>query len=370
VIAVRICYLANASSVHTRRWVRYFVERGHEAHVISFENARIEGTTVHVLKLPVLVKNATFALKMASIHRIKALIKKIEPDILHAHYVTNYGLFGALCNFNPFVITAWGSDVLNVPEARFISMIKVQIAKYALRKADLITCNGESMRKEINGLGVSLQNIRVIYWGTDVQKFKPRHKNKEIKSKLGILNSPTIISLRNLEPVYNVESLVTATPLVIKYVPEAKFVIAGEGSQKARLERLVRSLNVSDSVRFVGWISHDKLPQYLASSDIYVSTSLSDGGLSSSTKEAMACELPVVVTDLMVNRQWIQDGTNGFIVPIKDPKSLADKIITLLKDEDLRIKFGKNGRNMVKNKLNFYKEMEKVESIYEGLMNR
>jgi len=333
VIAVRICYLANASSVHTRRWVRYFVERGHEAHVISFENARIEGTTVHVLKLPVLVKNATFALKMASIHRIKALIKKIEPDILHAHYVTNYGLFGALCNFNPFVITAWGSDVLNVPEARFISMIKVQIAKYALRKADLITCNGESMRKEINGLGVSLQNIRVIYWGTDVQKFKPRHKNKEIKSKLGILNSPTIISLRNLEPVY-------------------------------------KSLNVSDSVRFVGWISHDKLPQYLASSDIYVSTSLSDGGLSSSTKEAMACELPVVVTDLMVNRQWIQDGTNGFIVPIKDPKSLADKIITLLKDEDLRIKFGKNGRNMVKNKLNFYKEMEKVESIYEGLMNR
>lgn len=48
----------------------------------------------------------------------------MEPDILHAHYVTNYGLFGALCNFNPFVITAWGSDILIVPESRLISAIK------------------------------------------------------------------------------------------------------------------------------------------------------------------------------------------------------------------------------------------------------
>jgi len=67
--AVRICYLANASSVHTHRWVRYFVERGHEIHVISFENAHIEGTTVNVLKLPVTIKNAKFPLKMASISR-------------------------------------------------------------------------------------------------------------------------------------------------------------------------------------------------------------------------------------------------------------------------------------------------------------
>jgi len=72
---MRLCYLANAQSVHTHRWIRYFVENGHEVHVISFENARIKGTTVHVLKLPVLVKNATYPLKMASIYRIKTLIK-------------------------------------------------------------------------------------------------------------------------------------------------------------------------------------------------------------------------------------------------------------------------------------------------------
>lgn len=364
---MKICFLADGRSIHTRRWVKYFVEKGYEVHLITFHGVKkvkdIKNLTIH--KTPFYNTSRLLGLLYA-IPKIRALVRKINPDILHAHYLLHYGFCGALSDFHPLVATAWGDDVLISPQK---NPVYKKITRFALKKADLITCNGELMRKEINGLGVSLQNIRVIYWGTDVQKFKRRYKNKEIKSKLGILNSPTIISLRNLEPEYDVESLVTAIPLVIKYVPEAKFVIAGEGSQKARLKRLVKSLNVSDSVRFVGWISHDKLPQYLASSDIYVSTSLSDGGLSSSTKEAMACELPVVVTDLIVNRQWIEDGTNGFIVPIKDPKSLADKIIMLLKDEDLRIKFGKNGRNMVKNKLNFYKEMEKVESTYKGLIN-
>jgi len=103
---MQICYLANASSLHTVRWVRFFAERGHEAHVISFEKAQIKGATVHVLKLPILVKNATFPLKMLSIYSMKKLINRIRPDIVHAHYLTNYGFFGALCKFHPFVATA------------------------------------------------------------------------------------------------------------------------------------------------------------------------------------------------------------------------------------------------------------------------
>jgi len=66
--------------------------------VISFEKAQIEGTTVHVLKLPVLVKSATFPLKIPSIYRIKSLIKRIKPDVLHAHYVTNYGRAQSVIN--------------------------------------------------------------------------------------------------------------------------------------------------------------------------------------------------------------------------------------------------------------------------------
>lgn len=367
---MRLCYLANASSVHTHRWIRYFVERRHEVHVISFENAQIEGATVHVLKLPLLVKNATFPLKIASIYKIKTLIKRIEPDILHAHYVTNYGLFGALCNFNPLILTAWGSDVLMVTSERFLSMIKKYIAKNVLRKADLITCDAEHVREVIRRLGVAPEKISLIYFGVDTRKFSPGEKSEKLRAVLGIYGSPAVISLRSLEPLYGIESLVKAIPLVLKEIPETKFVIAGRGSEERRLKNLAKSLDVSNNVKFIGFIPNDELPQYLTTMDVYVSTSLSDAGIAASTAEAMACGLPVIVTDVADNRKWVWDGVNGFVVPIKDPKSLAEKIICLFKNENIRKKFGKINRKIIEERNDYYKEMEKMEDIYKELVRR
>jgi glycosyltransferase involved in cell wall biosynthesis len=336
--------------------------------VISFENARIEGTTVHFLKLPVLVRSATFPLKMASIYRIKLLIKRTKPDILHAHYAINYGLFGALCNFRPFVITAWGSDVLIDPAARFLSMIKKPIAKYALRKADLMTCDAKHMKEAMIKLGAAPEKIKVICFGIDTRKFSPGEKSEKFRMELGIHDSPTVISSRTLEPLYDIESLIRSIPLVLKEIPESKFVIAGKGSEEEGLRELAKSLGISDSVKFVGFIQNDKLPEYLNSMDVYVSTSLSDAGIAASTAEAMACGLPVIITDVADNRKWVENGVNGFIVPIRDPNCLAEKIIYLLKDETIRKKFGKINRKIIEERNNYYKEMEKMEDIYQELV--
>jgi len=367
---MRICYLANASSVHTHRWIRYFAERGHEIHVISFENAKIDGATVHFLKLPVLVKNATFSLKLASIYRIKALIKKLDPDILHAHYVTNYGFFSALSNFSPLVMTAWGSDVLVVPEARLTSMIKKYIATVTLKKADLITCDAKHMKEAIKRLGVSPEKIKLIYFGVDVRKFSLGQKSEKLRIKLGIQDSPAVISLRNLEPIYDVETLIKSAPLVLEEIPESKFVIAGKGSEEENLRKLAKSLAVENNVKFVGFIQNYELPQHLNTVDVCVSTSLSDAGIAASTAEAMACGLPVIITNVADNRKWVEDGVNGFLVPIKDPKSLAEKIIYLLRNEDVRKRFGKINREIIEKRNNYYKEMKKMEDIYEELIRR
>ena len=368
--AMRICYLADASSVHTRKWTGHFVEKRHDVHVISFEDAKIEGVTVHVLKLPVLIRNATFPLKVASIYRIKTLIKKMEPDILHAHYVTNYGLFGALCNFNPFVITAWGSDILIVPESRLISAIKRYIATYTLKKADSVTCDAEHMKETMKRLGVPEEKIKLIYFGIDTRRFSPGQKSEKLKVRLGVYNSPTIITLRNLRPVYDVESLIKSVPLVLKEIPESKFIIAGKGPEEERLKELAKSLGVSDSVKFIGFIPNDELPEYLNSMDVYVSTSLSDAGIAASTAEAMSCGLPVIVTDVADNKEWVEDGITGFVVPTKDPKLLAEKVIYLLQNENVRKKFGKISRKIIEERNNYHKEMGKMEKIYKELVRR
>jgi glycosyltransferase involved in cell wall biosynthesis len=84
----------------------------------------------------------------------------------------------------------------------------------------------------------------------------------------------------------------------------------------------------------------------------------------------MACGLPVVITDFGDNRKWVEDGVSGFIVPLKDPESLAEKIIYLLKNEDVRKEFGTRNRKIIEERNNYYKEMEKMENIYIELIKR
>jgi glycosyltransferase involved in cell wall biosynthesis len=366
--AMRICYLADASSVHTRKWTGYFVEKRHDVHVISFEDAKIEGVTVHVLKLPVLIRNATFPLKVASIYRIEMLIKKMEPDILHAHYVTNYGLFGALCDFNPFVITAWGSDILIVPESRLISAIKRYIAAYTLRKADLITTDSVSSMKTIVDFGVDEEKVKLIVHGVDLKLFHPIENNEELKKELCIRqNYQVVISTRNLEPVYNVDTLIKAIPYVIDECPNTFFLIVGDGILRRQLEELACKLGVAKNVRFVGSVSNREMPKFLGSSDVFVSTSLSDTR-SVSLLEAMACALPVVVTDLDGNRECVKDGVNGALFPRGNFRELAEKIVYLLREKDIRRKFGVANRKIVEKEADYEKEMSKMEKSYKELI--
>ena len=359
---MKICYIGDAQSIHMQRWAKWFADKGHEVHLITDTLAKIDNVNIHpVIKRG---KRLNFLIRTWQTRR---LVRKIKPDILHAHYIFGYGLFGAFANYHPFVVSAWGSDILIDPKG---SILKRQITKYVLKKTDLITCDAEHMKKAMFELGADHQKIYIIYFGIDTKKFSPQESSEKIREAFDMPNSPVIISLRTLEPIYDVESLITAIPQVLKESPEAKFVIAGRGSQEVKLKELAKSLGVSDSIIFVGFILNDELPKYLASSNIYVSTSLSDAGIAASTAEAMACGLSVVITDFGDNRNWVEDGVSGFIVPLKDPKALAEKIIYLLKNEDVRMKFGKINRKIIEDRNNYYKEMEKMENNYIELVER
>lgn len=370
---MKICYLADVGigSIHGLRWANYFAKNGHEVHIISLRkpNNDIKDITLHIIKMrDTKIRVVRWIVNSLPILlQTKRLLKKIEPDILHAHCAYDSGVIGALANFHPFVVTVWGSDVLIAPKKSKITKYTV---KFELKKADLITCDAEHIKEPLIQLGADPQKISLIYHGTDTRKFNPGERDESLREELGILDSPSIISLRRLEPIYAIESLIAAIPIVLKEFSRAKFVIAGSGSQEVKLKEMAKSLGVLDSVKFVGWISNDKLPQYLASTDIYVSTSLSDAGLAASTAEAMACELPVLITDFGDNRKWVEDGVNGFIIPLKDPEALAEKIIYLLKNPDVRMKFGKTNRKIIEERNNYYKEMEKMESIYIELIKR
>lgn len=369
---MKICYLADAGSVLTQKWVNYFAGKGHQVHIITnrLRSGRPgEGypERVQLHLLPTLIpqhraKSGYVNIPLQFI-QVRRLINKIKPDIINVHYITIYGFLAIASGFHPVVLTAWGSDILIAPKR---SRLYKFLTQYALKRAELVTCDGENLKEEAIKLGAHSRKTKIIYFGVDTQRFSPQ-QGKEFRDRLGLSGVPVVISTRKLMPVYDVETLIRAIPLVLEHIPQASFIIAGEGVQKEYLEGLATLLGVSENVRFIGWVPQDELPNYLASSDLYVSTCLSDS-ISVSLLEAMACELPVVITNTGDNEKWVEDGKNGFIVPTTNPGKLAEKIVYLLQKPNVREGFGKANRKIVQDKANYEKELAKMEKLYQELI--
>jgi glycosyltransferase involved in cell wall biosynthesis len=147
---------------------------------------------------------------------------------------------------------------------------------------------------------------------------------------------PAVISDRALEPLYNVDTIIRAFATVRAEVPEARLVIANDGSQRRRLESLARELGLQEAVTFAGHLSPEALRDALAAAQVYVSVPDSDS-LALSTMEAMAVGALPVVSDLP-SQTWIEDGENGLRVPPHDIDALASALKRALIEHELRFR--------------------------------
>lgn len=383
---MRICYVGDASSYHVAKWVRYFAETGHEVAIISTAPATIHGVTVYHLQNEHIrsgsqvwlekgagTRRKSFAASFPArrhlfyIHYFrmtKVILNQFKPDVVHALQVNLYAGLARLTGFRPFILTPFGGDVLVNPARSRFSRV---IAKYCISRADMITCDAEHIQPPLIQLGADPRRIHQIQFGVDVEVFLPRGKDKSILDWLGVTDDIIVISMRHHMPIYNIETLLQAAPLVLEQVPRVKFIIASKGPDEEKLKAMARSLGIWDSVRFIGFISGEDLPRFLSSADIYVSTSLSDAGLASSTAEAMASGLPVIITEFGDNAKWVSDGVNGYLFPMKDHKTLADRIIHLALNPNLRTELSQQGRQIVEQNYNWVAEMEKAATHYRQI---
>lgn len=372
---MRLCYLAYTSSIHARKWIKYFADRGHSVHVITCDLPPddMPGVIFHGLKyegVPFRVYPLSFVLNAVGITReLLKIIRDISPDLIHIHGFSSDALLMTLCMYNkwPILITAWGSDILIRPnEKRLVEWM----VKIILKRVNLVTTDAHHVVQRLEALGANPEMVHIINFGTDVDKFSPQISDGDLRQKLGLGTSPAVISLRSLEPVYDIPTIFQAAQIVLREVPEAKFLIIGKGSQEAILRQQAVDLGISESIIFVGYVRNDELPKYLNSADIYVSVSLSDAGLAGSTSEAMACGLPVIVTDFGDNAAWVKDGVNGFTIPLRNPDILAERILYLIKNKEVGRRFGELSRQVICSNNNWNTEMGKMEKIYEELIER
>ena len=127
------------------------------------------------------------------------------------------------------------------------------------------------------------------------------------------------------------------------------------------------ALNLDEYVYFAGFVPNDELPLYLNDSDLYVSPSLSDG-TSASLLEAMACGLPVVVTDVPAILEWTTPNHNGIIVPRQNTTALAEGLIRILKDKTARVEMGERNQTLVRERADWDKNFADFQALYDQLI--
>jgi len=158
-------------------------------------------------------------------------------------------------------------------------------------------------------------------------------------------------------------------PYILHRIPQARFLIGGSGPLTNNLKDMAKGIGLENYVVFTGNIRYDRMPDYLNASTVYVSTSLSDG-TSCSLLEAMACGLAVVVADIPGNREWVKDGDNGFLVTVQDHGNLAEKVVSLLSNKELRELFGDKNVEIAEARADWKVHARTFNETIEGLLNR
>jgi len=353
---MRICFIADGRSIHTQHWVEYFGKH-HEVHLITYDpmNITIKGVTEHVVGSPMQNLYLSFWPRHFRIFR---LIRRIDPDLIHAHFITKYGFHLPFLGVRPAIVSAWGDDILVLPPKNRLIHLFTQ---YVLNYADLVYAVSRDIQHHIvNDFGIPPEKVTYMPFGIDTDMFAPAlnpgHEAEET----------VLFSNRGFYPVYDMETLVRGFAIAYQKDRHLRLILKGEGPEQGRIEWLIESLGLKDVVIIKAKTAYADVPHDYRAADIFITTSVSDG-TPVSLLEAMASGLPCIATAVGGIPEWITDGENGVLVPPRDPEALAESITRLVDAPDLRNALGADARKTVVEAADWRVHMAKAEYDYTML---
>lgn len=370
-IKLRICYIANSGyEGYFPDLISHFSKR-HDVYLITYDRCVLNNVEVFRFNNHENYRSLNKIFMPWHLIQVRKLLRKIKPDLVHGYYLTSYGgIYSALSGFHPVINSTSGSDVLLdvyttiLPSQKRYFFSKILLTT-VLRNSDSLIAVSPRIGRMLNNFGCPSDKIAVVPVSVDTNLFrKYSSKPQDLIESLRIdKDDKIIISTRNLAPIYGIESLIGALPIIIKKVPNAKVILLGQGSSRHKLKTMAKRFGIEKYVNFIGFVGYKEVPRYLNLADVYVSTSLSDG-TARSLLEAMACQLPVVVSDIEANKEWIKHGQNGLLFQRKDPEDVANKIIYALENEHLMKKMSWKNRQLILDRAKWEKNMKEIENLY------
>jgi len=358
---MKLCYLADAQSIHTQRWCRSIALLGHEVVLLSFKPAEINGVKVRTLWRPFhtnISRTASFlsrTLYLFGIFQVRRIVKLENPDILHGFYATSYGLLTAISGHKPYHISVWGSDV-NVSPNNWIFR---KLLRYTLNRASLVFCTSQSLIAKSAEFINDQAKLKHIPFGIDIKQFVIGDATDQNSQDTIIIGST-----KSLERVYGINILIEAFAKCYQQHSNIRLHLIGRGSEEGVLVTLARERGIDQVTHFIKVDSHADIPEQLAKMQIFVIPSYQES-FGVAALEASAMGLPVIGSAVGGIPEVVVDNKTGLLVQSGDIEALRDALLSLINNPQLRTGMGRKGRQFVEKNYIWSENVDNLHKEYE-----
>ncbi len=367
--------LIGGAEVFAQEVAEYLVKKGDEVDIVTTRPDRslsgletINDVVVHRVTLGRIKYLSYVAGYFRLLWHLLRLDKERNYDLIHA---VGDGLPSIVATSikklrgKPYLITIQGGDITPGYKKNLSGRIAKKLQQWSFRSADTVHVISKDLREQTEQLGA--HNPIVIPNGVDASIFRPLNK-AALRKKHGFSQDEKIVvGVARLIPRKGIDYLIRATAKVAEHFTNLRLLIIGDGIQRSELEKLISQVKLDAKAQILGLVNHEQVPQYFSMADVFVIPSLYEP-LGIVTIEAMACGVPVIGTNVDGIPDVVEDGKNGILVPPGDAEQLAEAIVKLLRDEDTRNRFAREGLETVKQKFLWENVLMRIEDLYSNLV--
>jgi glycosyltransferase involved in cell wall biosynthesis len=352
---------------------------------VSVITARIEGTAsyeeiegVKVYRVPCI------SLKVPGLYppplvisplfywHLKKLDEEQHFDIIHLEnrFFVDFDTAALYARLHkkPFMMTIHNARPVGIslPITVFGSAYDLLVGRWPFALADRIVAVSEWVKYDIARYHIDAGKIVPVHNGINVDAFRATDA-MHVREQYGIGRSPMLLFVGRMITQKGVPYLIDAMPLVLEKHPDTKLLLIGRGNELPSLKKKVSAMRLEKSVLFSGYMSEESLKEAYGTCDIFVLPSVWEV-LPIAILEAMSSSKPIVCTDAGGNKELVEDGLNGHVVPMRDPETLAQRINILLSSPEAMARMGRESRRRAEEEFDWKLIAARTKEVYEELL--
>jgi glycosyltransferase involved in cell wall biosynthesis len=338
---------------------------GHRAALVAHPDGELRRRAAEGLELIPIAPRTEMDLSAG--WKFSRLLKRLQPDVIHAH--DPHGVAMAALALSIGAAAARGGPTPALVAARRVDfhLKGNSFSRWKYRQVDCFIAASEAIRQMLVADGVPAERTITVHEGIDVEHALAAPAVNVHEAFWLPHGAPVVGNVAALVPHKGQRYLVDAARLVVQQVPDARFVILGEGELREHLEKQVHEHHLEKHVLLPGF--RTDVLGCIKGFDLFVMSSVTEG-LGTSLLDAMACARPIVATSAGGIPEIVEDGVNGLLVPVRDHHALAEAIIRALKDAALRQRMGDAGFARVNERFTVERMVAQTASVYTRVAGR